>query len=263
MCHLVLKVLPEPHSLRVDSDCDHELERSSNEVCKSRVCYDALIHSILQLHQHGFLHVAHLHISREDEHFEVGDLVKLRVVLEVRVHKVLDLSLSEFSDTQDPLLGANLVPEALAKLGRRKRELHSVVVEETGEVHEDALGCLGTKVAFHVSFRTNGRRKHQVERKRIADVVVGIWRLAAILLQLLPELLGRELVYSSKDVLYVLPHASLERVPLHLFQLRLKQVVSSEALAVLQILHHEVREPFDVPARLEDGFWGHGGPLDL
>lgn len=91
--HLVLQVLTETATVRVDANLDHEQVAAADEIGQSFICNYALPDCLAQRHGLGDLLFAHLQLTRKQQRLKGRHSAKLGMSLVIRVDKVLNLSL--------------------------------------------------------------------------------------------------------------------------------------------------------------------------
>lgn len=101
---------------------------------------------------------------RAKAHLQIGNLVEVWVVLVIGMNEMLNLSHRELANSEETSPRGNLVTESQADLSScnkhndavdkssecaltSKRHLATILLEETTEVDEHALGSLGTQEA--------------------------------------------------------------------------------------------------------------------
>ena len=181
--------------------------------------------------------------------------------LGVLADKVLNLGERELADTQQTLTRRNLVTERLANLGAAKGEAATVELEETLKVDKDALGSLGAEEARLVAGRSNLRRKHEVERKRVADRRA-VRCLHPVLLQHGAKLFLRVRVGLGTHVRVLVPLSRVRRLSDQCVHRILKEVVSAVALLLL-VTHHKVLELANVTRHVEHPVRGDRSTVNL
>mmetsp|Transcript_61874 Transcript_61874/g.109930 ORF Transcript_61874/g.109930 Transcript_61874/m.109930 type:complete len:203 (-) Transcript_61874:422-1030(-) len=169
------------------------------------------------------------------------------------VHKVLDLSLSEFSLTSQTCPGSNLVSEGPPNLCHAKGQTIRVLLAAEFVVQEDALCSLGPEVTLQVASWTDWSWEHEVELIGIAEIVPRLWRLDAILFEHFPDLLlriGISLI-PNRGVLLPLGLCEVWSFEL-LFHNILQQLICTEELGLIHhIFHHEIIESINMSRRLQ------------
>ena len=101
-------------------------------------------------------------VTREERKTHVLDGLELGVVLVVRIAKVLNLSHRELTNTKKTSTRRNLISETSTDLrpslpppstylSSSKRELVTVVVQQSLKVHKHTLSGLRTKVTLHIT----------------------------------------------------------------------------------------------------------------
>lgn len=108
------------------------------------------------------LSITLLMVTREERKTHVLDGLELGVVLVVRIAKVLNLSHRELTNTKKTSTRRNLISETSTDLrpslpppstylSSSKRELVTVVVQQSLKVHKHTLSSLRTKVTLHIT----------------------------------------------------------------------------------------------------------------
>lgn len=85
------------------------------------------------------------------------------VVLVLGIHKVLDFSHLELTDTKQAGSGVDLVSKSETNLSASHRHLSVVELVESSEVDEDTLGSLRPQETLELASGSDLRAEHEVE----------------------------------------------------------------------------------------------------
>ena len=227
--------------------------RSRDEIRQRLVRDDALLNSLARFHKKRFLLPGlQLRFLTEQVQLHLGDLVKSRMVLLRRMAKVFDFRLRKLSHAQQPSSRGDFVPKRLPNLRARERQLPAVKIQQLPKVHKHPLRGFWPQKPLNVPTRPNRRRKHQVKRVRIAQLVLRLWTDAPAPLQRHFHLLFLQLVQSRVQHLklrfFILPRRWIRD---QLLQSIAQQMVRAKTLLRFRVFHHQIRESIDVPARFQ------------
>jgi hypothetical protein len=236
-------MLAEADALSRDTNANEELIGSGHEIGKGFIVDDLGRNSFRQRQIFDNLSFyGKLVFGREKGQLHFSYAVELVVALVLGINEVLDLSHSELSDSQEPLLGMDFVTEAETDLS--SGEWHAAVVEvnQSSKVDEDALSCFRPEETSLGSSGANLGLKHEIERQSFTKVVASVGSLNGEILNggINLSLAKRTSIVSDlkETILLILLHVLL--LGHNLLNVLLNKLVSTVALARLQILDHEV-----------------------
>ena len=219
-----------------------------NEISQRFIRDDTLGHGFADGHQEWLLHFAQLRVLAKQVEHGVRNFNETRMVLVVRVHKVFDFSLREFAHAQKTRTRCDFIPETLADLRGGKWKLAAIVIEQVSKVDKDTLGRFGAQETLHCARRADLRREHQVERVRLAQIIIRCRCLGFSVLQRLGHLLGVEFVDARLHILQFAAAIGFEHRVLQQFLHAItEQVIGPVTILGDDIVHHQVGELFDVP----------------
>lgn len=293
MRHLVVHVLTEPDTLGVHSNLEQEQVDAANEVSQGLILDHADLDRLADGDVGGLCASAHLDIAREAVDLEVGDLVEANVLLIEGVDVVLDFSLEELADAQEPSTGRNLVTERFANAGRRKRHFTVVALEQLVEVHKLSLGGLWAEEALESAARADRGVEHEVELHWGGQLGTAAGADDLVVDDDFAKLLSVEVIDLSQETLVLCDHLVVELDNLMALDLLLAllfvagllsgdglatgllvtlesrlehfldQMVGTEDLAGFGVFNHIVAELIDMAGGLEHLVGGESGAVDF
>mmetsp|Transcript_5149 Transcript_5149/g.8467 ORF Transcript_5149/g.8467 Transcript_5149/m.8467 type:complete len:371 (-) Transcript_5149:212-1324(-) len=261
--HFRCQVLTESQTSGVHTNAFHKELGTGHKVGQRLIVDQTLGDSIAGRHSLGLTRSELVVPAKEDE-ILTGDCIEVHVILVLGVHKMLNFRHAKFADAKKTGTRGNFISKSQSNLRCRKGHLLRISIQEPSEIHKQALRRLRTQISDRSSFWTNGRPKHEVERKGGRIVRARRW-LASIFREQFVEFSGSKGIRLALDAKVVLlfreGHARLlfQQVVNRIFQ----QFVGAKAFTRLGILHHEICEAINVTTSLQHDFGGQAGALHL